>query len=257
LVKDLTELKERVEFAGREIHALDLALQDYIKSELVGAARPTQGRDTRDFFITQKTPVPVPIKSRVGTITNELRACLDGLAVLLAIRNGETEKGVYFPMATSEKTFEGESRKKIKNLSECDRDTIAALKPYRGGHSWLWPLHEIDRIRKHLRLSGFAGASNEVILGNKAYRIAGGGKSWFMQCAIGGVHVEYLEIDTGHLKDGETEHMFATGVPLNLSVQAIFAVGFLEPEELRNQPMTDVLKEFAKATRQVIDLFDT
>jgi hypothetical protein len=39
-----------------------------------------------------------------------------------------------------------------KWLSKSERATIKALKPYQGGDELLWPLHQLDILRKHERL---------------------------------------------------------------------------------------------------------
>jgi hypothetical protein len=256
MINEFNELKERVCLVNDDINSLTQIVADYIDSGLDGAARPTPLRDTFDLYIVQKSPVPVLIKSRVGTITNELRACLDALAVYLAIRNGRNEKDVYFPISKSKEIFETDGRKKIKKLSEVDQNTIAQLNPYRGGHQWLWPLHEIDRKRKHIRLSAFTGTSTKVVLGDNAHLISGNAKVWIQCSNYGGVYIDDMEVNTGRINDKETEQVFAIGVPKGLKVQAEYALGFLEPEELHNQSMIGVLTKFAKAVHETIELFN-
>jgi hypothetical protein len=91
----------------------------------------------------------------VGAILNSLRSSLDLLAAALAARNGKQPSAdTHFPIFLSAQDMidplTGIERKKW--LSESERTAIKALKPHQGGDSTIWPLHQLDILRKHQRL---------------------------------------------------------------------------------------------------------
>ena len=91
----------------------------------------------------------------VGAIINSLRSSLDSLAAALARRNGNKPNAeTHFPIFASEQDMidpltgiEGK-----KWLSKGERAAVKALKPYKGGDDTIWPLHQLDIVRKHERL---------------------------------------------------------------------------------------------------------
>src|SRR6266851_2220233 len=87
-----------------------------------------------------------------GAIINSTRSALDLIGAALAIRNGvKPSQQTHFPIFRSEQhMITGIEGKKW--LSSSERTTIKALQPYQGGDPYLWPLHQLDILRKHERL---------------------------------------------------------------------------------------------------------
>jgi hypothetical protein len=100
--------------------------------------------------------VPVRWALIVGDIVHNLRTALDLLATDLARANGQTSKTAigetYFPISANRDEFEASGLRKIKRLSDTDRQRITALKPYKGGNDALWQLHQLDIMDKHTLL---------------------------------------------------------------------------------------------------------
>jgi hypothetical protein len=116
MTDDLKELDERIAYSSRQIDEL----QTEVLSYLTGAF---QTRAWKPFVVGTvyaqarvRSSVPTEIKVKVGTITNELRSILDALACALAIRNGQTDKGVYFPIRETKAFFETDGMKLIKSF---------------------------------------------------------------------------------------------------------------------------------------------
>lgn len=93
--------------------------------------------------------------AEAGAIINSIRSALDILAGALARRNGvnPTSK-MHFPIY-SNPVDALDPRQGIEAkqwLSVGERSTIKSLKPYKGGDAVLYPLHQLDILRKHERL---------------------------------------------------------------------------------------------------------
>src|SRR5690606_30122742 len=80
------------------------------------------------FFVQMVKQIPPEFRIEAGTILHELRAALDHLACVLAIRNGKSAKDTYFPISRSLAVFEDDGiKRKLRNLSDADKKVIAAL----------------------------------------------------------------------------------------------------------------------------------
>src|SRR6266478_4126248 len=103
----------------------------------------------------RRFPLDPLIVGDAGAIINSTRSALDLLAAALAARNGvKPSHKTHFPIFRSEQEMidplEGIEGKKW--LSQSERASIKALQPYQGGDKFLWPLHQLDILRKHERL---------------------------------------------------------------------------------------------------------
>jgi hypothetical protein len=95
------------------------------------------------------------INAEVGVIINSTRTALDFLAASLARHNPQSSSDdTKFPIFASEQEMidpltgiEGK-----KWLSKREQSAIKALKPYKGGDDTIWPLNQLDNLRKHRRL---------------------------------------------------------------------------------------------------------
>lgn len=127
---DLQELRDRVNFAESEIKALGNEVVSYRKNSVTLTRRPIPGRDAHDVYLAKSTELPVGIRVKIGNITNDLRACLDGLACVLAIRNGKDTKGVYFPISRDKNAFNADGMQKLRKLSSNDQDYTQTRPPH-------------------------------------------------------------------------------------------------------------------------------
>lgn len=255
MASDLVELHERVEWARGEIQTL----KDECRAFCRQAFKTWIDHDADGSFALsaqQTKPVPTSIKSRGGTIANELRSCLDGLACQLAIRNGETPADVYFPISKHKSVFESDGlKRKLRKLSATDRDTIAALRPYREANEALFGLHEADRTRKHQRLIASTGGASVLLNGRHLNPRFGNAE--FFECTINGVNVPYLATPGGRLiTDVGVTFEIARGAGFTAPIEAVFALAYSEPDELRGQIITVSLRHFADTVDGIIGLFD-
>ncbi len=180
-------------------------------------------------------PIPIALNSRAGTIANELRACLDGLACVLAIRNSEPAKDVYFPISKDAAIFGTDGMKKIKKLLPEDQKKIIDLKPYKGGDPDLFALHEADRIRNTERLIGTSGASGH------------------------GLRNGYVDISIGQTVAALTENwatLKIVGPRTAADINVYFDIVYAEPPGLTGKRVVAVLENFADRVTDIIGMFD-
>ncbi len=183
--------------------------------------------------------VPIGFRSKVGTIANELRSCLDELATRLAIRNGAKRLGdVHFPILKNSAVFnELGMGRRIKELSQNDRQIIASLKPYEGGNDTLFQLAAVDNMRKHQRLMVCLSASSGVTFN--------GFVSLGQFAITGGALVEANKKETA----------FAYGVDCHGDILFTFRITFREPESAKGKPVIPFLWEALAEVLRVVNLF--
>jgi hypothetical protein len=95
------------------------------------------------------------IQAHVGAIINSIGTALDLLMSALLTRNGiKPNSKAHFPIYKAAADFEKavamlESKKWV---TAAEATTIKRTKAYLGGHHFLYPLHQLDILRKHERL---------------------------------------------------------------------------------------------------------
>ena len=112
-----------------------------------------------DWFVVaiEKAPLPLEFLVEVGAYINAVRSSLDILATSLDNRFSITNpKNAYFPIVASEALFRSGKGYKgsdfVQRLPGAERSILESLKPYQGGNTVLWALHQLDIMRKHRRL---------------------------------------------------------------------------------------------------------
>ncbi len=252
---DLDELIERVALCRTEISALTKDVQAFRDASLTTQTLGTPQH--YDIFVTLKQDVPVRLRQKAGTIANELRSCLDGLAVQLAKRNGATDEQVsktYFPISRSAANFNSDGRKKIKFLSAPDQQKIIGLNPYDGANNLLFGVHEADRIRKHQRLGLFAGNTDLIVARTRVpsnFLIA--------DCIFGGHVIEKFMAE----QDPQTQFVTKAGESVRIAsgkgtpppVTRLFNVVYQEPDTLKGRPIIETLSAFCDTVENIIRMF--
>lgn len=253
---DLAELHERAQYCREGIATLKGDIVTWAAASISYRTRPSIVVDLRELhlFATLLAPVPIRLRINAGMIANELRSCLDALACQLAIRNGKTTAGVYFPISKSEEIFEDDGRQKIKKLAQQDQATIANLKPWGGGNLFLSLLHEADRIRKHIKLIA-SGAGGGMMVGNVVTQP--GQQIVFERCWIGGFYVRRMRClpDTAFSEVGE-EVAVAEYIPNGLALRPVPELYYAEPGPLMNCPVLSMLGNACEEVDKIIRLFD-
>ncbi|MBZ9882944.1 hypothetical protein LB535_11325 [Mesorhizobium sp. CA10] len=238
MAADLNETKERIQWCRNRSTILAAEIDAFIRSgayQISHEVDPISGDATLYIELAKEPPRSLIIES--GLIIHELRASLDALACVLAVRNGKGTKNVYFPVSRDLAVFEDDGlKRKLRNLSQADRDVIAGLKPYADGNPMLFALHSADLLRKHQRLMmttqdiGQIGFRQALITTGQFFGVSPLTKKRQRFAILG--KGSWIEADMG--------------VDINLS----------EPEGLRGRPLATVLRDFTSLTESIVKLFD-
>jgi hypothetical protein len=140
----------KVERAKTHIINLEERFKAYIDSgpyETASEVNTDQTEEVYRFKLVKK--LPLELHAIAGDAFHNLRTALDNLACAIAVRNGKTTSGTYFPFGETIDKFEDALIDKAKKLPPAARDMIRTLKPYKGGNDLLWLVHRADLSDKH------------------------------------------------------------------------------------------------------------
>lgn len=235
--ESLNELLERVDWARSEIGAVKQEIQTWARTTVYLTANPYTG----SLFAEMTKPVPIGARARSGTITNEIRSALDGLASELAARNGKD--GAYFPVANEESAFKTDRklRERLKRFRDADRDALLAFRPFatgedgQPGNLLLYGLHHADIKRKHHRLVAKTTGSSLGFVSGYVENMVG-----FPPAEIHvGRKVEVARVSTGS----------------DATFRFMPVLAYAEPNVLRGRPVVETLHEFADMAEAIIRSF--
>lgn len=236
---DIRDLINSIEWANKRIDKLNDDVKDYASSSF-------RSRETKNLITGQTVleiinikPMPVEIRLETGSIAHEIRANLDRLACILAIRNNKNSStdGVYFPINNSADSFAHNGKQKIKKLSVNDRTTIETLNPYKGGNDLLFALHAVDIVSKHIKLTSTANTAGSIGIGPGS--ITGG-------TSIGG----------GIIPDNGYAIVAVMGAGSTVNISVNIDVCFAEPNEVSGRPIVRTLRDFSRTVDDIINLFN-
>lgn len=187
--------------------------------------------------------LPSILNAGVGSIINSFRTALDLLASALAKRNGATpSRNTHFPIFASHwhfsQFYEGEKRKKW--LSDAELRILESVRPYDGGNTLLWSLHQLDIARKHERLLTIAAEPSQLIIvgtGQRPVFLFTQGQPLEDKTPLFELPADAAEPETG------------------LDFQILFEESSLPAVHL--QPVFGLLNEFGRMATDIINLFDT
>lgn len=241
---DLLDAQAAVDWAKTQIPAIQqrfLAWQRDNQYEFVVEHDP----DTGEKLVAALDSVQLDRSFNVetGAIINGIRSSLDLLAAALAFRNGvKPSADTHFPVFRSDQEMidpltgiEGK-----KWLSKIEVAAIKALKPYAGGDPVIFPLHQLDVVRKHERLIVAAPVIS-------AYHITAWGP---------GITYEWRR-----LKDKTILVRLPPGHPFTPTKGNTLLAAQIVIDEptlgLSKQPVPPVLRRFAERAADIIRVFDT
>jgi hypothetical protein len=249
---DLLDAHAAVDWAVSQIPLIQNAFFDWCKEHPYKLVRePDSQRGGYVLVAYPSGTFPLINNAWVGAIVNSIRSSLDSLAAALARRNGKNPSAdTHFPIFASEQCMidplEGIEGKKW--LSNGERTAIKALMPYKEGDDTIWPLHQLDILRKHERLisasvdvRGFRWESGHIG-GAGGYMMVGGLagierlKDKIILCGAGGSSLDVTK-SHAHISAHITFDEFAIG--------------------LADHEVAATLSRFATRVDEIIKLFDS
>ena len=206
---------------------------------------------TYNLWVRSTAKVPVNFRVSFGTTLNELRACLDSLACALAVKNGKSDKGVYFPISASRTIFEGDGYRKMRKLSQDDQNIIANLKPYKGGNNGLFHLHRADILRKHIRLLPFAGSLAGVNFENAL--VVENMHAVITNCTVNGRPTGNIDTNPSGSTVAEINKPILIGTNVGANISPLFSVVCEAPDELMGMHIALLMRESCAQVDQIIN----
>ena len=234
-MRDFSEFEQRVDFCESEIKLLSAQIATYVDTSVEHWFQDLDG--AVGLLAKISSYPPVALRSRAGLIANELRATLDGLVWELADQHAGTHRDISFPIFRNEDIYNEQSVKRLKRISKDDAEKIHNLRPWEGGHEYLWRLHEADRVRKHQRLLSCGGT--------------------------GTIHSETFLMSIVHFDNGripnldEVTLVHASSTLLSSGIEPIpkFFVVYENPECLQGENIQLFLTSCCSAVREIIKFF--
>ncbi|MBW8754932.1 MAG: hypothetical protein JF595_12420 [Sphingomonadales bacterium] len=144
-----------------DLHAALMAFKESGPHELICDKDEKTGENV--YRVHVKKALPCELPTIIGDIVHNLRAALDHLICdLVRAAKKQPRRSTGFPISGTRKHFETGSIGKIEGVSPKARRFIERLKPYKGGNTPLWILHELDALDKHSGIIPVAAASVNI-----------------------------------------------------------------------------------------------
>lgn len=254
MADDLKELRERIELAEQKILFCGKLFMEYGEQHIEIERKILREINSYRIVATANADLPTLLKVETRLVAHELRATLDSLACTLAFRNGrEPRRDTSFPISASEEVFKREVRK-VRRLRDTDIAKIVALKPYDGGHPYLFQLNETDRMGKHQRLSAQSNTPGNVQL---APGISFGAGVVMKGGTINGR-------PAGTIRTADSRSTIEVGEPVVLlegglggpDLQWRIDLVWQEPDAVKGKPVFVTLGKFVETVRSVVDQFE-
>jgi hypothetical protein len=162
MLDDLQHAQASVDWAKSQLPPFRKRLSTWLNDNIHMVIREQPPDVPNNVLVAlEKEPLPLSFQVEAGAYLNTIRSSLDILAVTLANRHCQSlADEAYFPIVQDAAAFAraivtGKGfkwAKFVKALPAKERSIIESLKPYQGGNGLLWPLHQLDIVRKHSRL---------------------------------------------------------------------------------------------------------
>ncbi|MDX3901160.1 MAG: hypothetical protein QHC40_11730 [Sphingobium sp.] len=238
MADDLSEIKERLDYAEGEISAVRKEVAEYV------AGRPIESRQKLVGSLLHcqmriSVPIPTAIRARTGGAIHEMRSCLDALTCRLAERNNQNTKQVYFPISKNADIFKTDGMRKIAKLSDADRQVIVELAPFAEADPFLFGMHEFDRTKKHNRLGLSAIGQARMMFHWPQTSIRNG--VTMMHGAL--INADWVTVLTMHPND-------------RIGLGFHYHVAFEEPEQLKGLEITEAMGRLMVQVRGIVSRFD-
>lgn len=270
----LCGVRVKIDRAKYHLVNLESAIHRYHSStpyEIVAEADANSGNNVFRFRYLQ--PIPKEWGGIIGEIIHALRSALDNLATALVIHNGATSKTAlketYFPIGASKEAFQDSMARRFSRTSPAAQRIVERLKPYKGGTTAFWQLHQLDILDKHTGLIPVGTGTGKVGIQFPTLQFPG------MKGTPPTLPLVYFDLNRRFpLKDGDEvfqmgltaaafmESPSATAADFteearknHPDLQFTFHVSFGEGQIIDGEPVIPALAQFIDFAERVVDIF--
>lgn len=240
---DLLDANASAHWARTQVPILQERLTKWHHARPYKLAVEPDSKTGEKFIVAyQALPLDPIMVADVGAIINATRSALDLLAAALAKRNRvKPSPKTHFPIYKLRRDFLFAIKRIEKEqwLTKRQITEIKRLKPYKRGDGLLYPLHQLDIMRKHERLID----ARPVISSFRYFGVPGGRPDW------------------QRLDDKTVLMRFPSNAVLALNygnTNFTSEIMFNEPSlGVMNQPAIPLMRKFNARVVEIIKLFDT
>lgn len=263
----LLAVRIKIGRAKRHLTELDAAIRQYhaIPPYRIVIDKETEpGEELHCFYFVE--PIPDCLGGIVGDIVHNLRASLDNLATALAIQNGANGRHTKFPIGATKEDFERNVTPYLKGVPAQAKKIIKRLKPYKGGNTVFWRLHQLDILDKHTVIIP-VGVANSAV--NIQFNWLPG---WFKEGEVVPKAPRFsLGTKPRHLKDGDilpqlkfqaaghtidgVQTQFSEGETKS-NFDFTFSISFGESQIIDGDPVVPTLNQFIDFIERVVGIFE-
>jgi hypothetical protein len=240
---DLLHAQASVDWTVSQLPAFEARLDTWLKTNVNAVVEETPDDSVNNLVVSVvKSPLPLSFQVEAGVYINAVRSSLDILAVTLANRHCQhLADDAYFPIVKSEAVFAGGKYKGsefVKALPDREQLIIEDLKPYDGGNRLLYPLHQLDIVRKHVRLLEVTIRPDHLLYNTKM--------SDFTPIESGWMQGGNDETPIGYVSKAVKDPKFKLAAEISLS----------ETQYFKRWEIIATTREFARLATGIIDSFD-
>lgn len=254
-MSDLVEVSERISAVQARLPALRAQIDAYIRESIEVFSIPDSSVPGHKTYCGRaRTQVPTSIKVDARQIINELRSSLNNLLFVLFQREGVAPNNVHFPVYKSEEGFHTDGLKRLRQLSEDVVDKIVSLKPFKGGHPFLFQMVDLDNHEKHESLApSFFGSTGIQLPGMRVPP-----NTQMIGNVFQGIPQDFLYVEPLSMN---AQMQIGSTIPLARvagrypSFSFIFDVVYLAPESVNGYVLFEFVERCAESVADIVELF--
>jgi len=257
--------KLKIKRAKKHISELEALLQAFHQTKPYEPIREDDAKTGEYVYrVRIHKPIPVCISAIIGDIVHNLRSALDQLICDLVLANRkQIRRGTGFPISATVKHFEKASVGKIKGISTKADRFIRRLKPYKGGNTPLWILHELDALDKHQGIIPVA-AANVAVMANWSTPLlsVGDGKIYIGSVPPGAKPLGTgFGIPTGFVPvcplEDNSEIYRSVPATINEELQITILIAFGQTQITQGEPVLETLQQLAIFIERTMTICET
>jgi hypothetical protein len=249
VLRSMYYTQQKLEYLKKEIPRLSRQVFQIKRFQLI--------EQLDEIRVRQIMEIPYDVHYNVSAIIHEIRSCLDRFACVLAVRNGQNTRDVYFPVVNKVADLTQPNERQAKRLTKFkseDLQSLIKLEVTNEEDPIIYGMHRADINWKHVKINGMLGTGISNV-GNGAIVIDGSGK--FYNNSINGVSTGKLEIDNPSFEGINIGwKTIARNLPRNLDVHIEIDLKFTEPDDLKGWPILTSIDRFHKKVDQIVQKFN-
>jgi len=147
----VSAIRAKAERSRKHIDEAGAYVQSYLQSNPYRIATRRDPETRRlHYYVSSITEPSQQLSAIIGDALHNLRSTLDHLAYqLVLVGTGQLpSRRVYFPVCDDQAKYASEGRQQVQGAKLGAISAIDAIKPYKGGNTKLWQLHQLNNVEQ-------------------------------------------------------------------------------------------------------------